>query len=90
MHIIRISIAQLPIVWSARLPSRLLPDLLDTPHLTLLGGKTALCHIGVVCVLNAHNLATFVDVVRATEHSVHFFQHDTLGLWDEEVDEDRK
>ena len=90
MHIIRISIAQLPIVWSARLPSRLLPDLLDTLHLGLLGRETVLDSVGVVCILNAHDLATLVHVVCAAEHGVHLFQHDTLGLRDEEVDKDRK
>lgn len=46
--------------------------------------------IGVVWVVNAHEIATLVYMVDTSEHGVHFFQHDTLGLWDEEVDEDRK
>jgi hypothetical protein len=66
----------------------LLPNLLDTLHLHFLGSKTAL--LVVMCVFFAHEIATFVHVVGTTEHGVHFFQHDTLCLWDEEVDEDCK
>ena len=44
----------------------------------------------MVCILNPHNLATLVYVVGTTEQVIHLFQHDALGLGDEEVDEDRK
>lgn len=65
-----------------------LPDLLDTLHLHFLGSKPAL--VSVVCVVDAHEIATFVYVVGSTEHGVHLFQHHTLCFWDEEVDEDGK
>ena len=44
----------------------------------------------MVCVVHAQEVATLVYVVDTTEFGIHLFQHDTLGLWDEEVDEDRK
>jgi hypothetical protein len=66
----------------------LLPHLPDKLHLQFLGRKNAL--LGVVCVVYAHEIATFVYVICTTEHGVHLLQHDPLCLWDEEVDEDRK
>lgn len=66
----------------------LLPDLLNTFHLHFLSRETAL--LGVVCIVDPHEVATFVYVIGATEHGVHLFQHDALCLWDEEVDENRK
>lgn len=46
--------------------------------------------IGVVRVVNSHKIATLVYMVDTAELSVHLFQHDTLSLWDEEVNECRK
>ena len=69
---------------------RLLPDLLNTLDLRLLGRKDILCRISVVCIVNAHHLSTLVYMVGSTEHGVHLFQHDALCLGDEEVDEECK
>jgi hypothetical protein len=69
-------------------PLCLLPNLLDTLHLHFLGRKTAL--LVVVCIFFSHEIAPFVHVIGTTKHGVHFLQHDTLCLRDEEVDEDGK
>jgi hypothetical protein len=44
--------------------------------------------ICVMSVFDAHDLATILDVVDAAESCVHFLQHDTLGFWNAEPNED--
>lgn len=51
---------------------------------SLVDGRRA---VGVVSILDAHDVATLLDVVDTTECCVHLFEHDALGLGDEEVDE---